>query len=358
MSFDRVAVAHGYLVSWVGEAIYIDNDTLLQQALDRRNQATDRITPLEGPIDLPGHLVILQVESLDWHVLGLEHQGQPITPFINEMRDRSMLFQVQAWHVNGSADADFVMLHGYPPSRDVINYKIPGYPAEGTLPGIARAAGRPMSFYHGVNARFFNRGPAYNAMDWDQLYFRQRLIDEYKLPTGKWDAVHDETLLQFVADQLQQATEPRTAMVITYTSHTPWVMLDDDAPGPFDNPDDTIELRYFNSIHYTDQAIARFIGQLPEQTTVLIYADHESAAGYEARRLKLGEPELIPVLVYRVGEDLARRQRTRDLPEATSGSWTLVDVAQWVRSWFNPTATSPAQAAAPDSAEVHPAIDR
>lgn len=334
MSFDRVGVAHGYLVSWAGEMIYVDNATLLQQALNQRDLTTDRITPLEGPLDLPGHLVILQVESLDWHILGLQHQGVEVTPFFNQLRNRSMLFQVRSFHINGSADADFVMLHGYPPSNEVINYKIAGYPTDGTLPGLARAAGRPMYFYHGVDARFFNRGPAYAPMDWEQVNFRGRLIDDHGLPTGKWDAVHDRDLLQLVADQVNQASERGTYMAITYTSHTPWVMLADDEPRPFDNPDDKIYLRYFNSIHYTDHATRRFIEQLPKGTTVLIYSDHESAAGYGERQLKSGDPEYIPIMVYRVGEDLSAQQKTRELPEAMNGTWTMVDVAQWVRSWL------------------------
>lgn len=334
MSFDRVGVAYGYLVTWGGEMIYIDNATLLQHALDQRKHTTDRITPLEGPIDLPGHLVIIQVESLDWFVLGLEHKGVEVTPFFNALRDRSMLFQVQAFHQNGSADADFVMLHGFPPSNDIINYKIPGFPTEDTLPGRARAADRPMHFYHGVNARFFNRGVGYANMDWQQVSFLGRLVEEHGLATGKWGAVHDRELLEYVTDQINQASRPNTYMVITYTSHTPWVMLADDEARPFDNPGDKVHLRYYNSIHYTDQAVERFIEQLPEQTTVLLYSDHESAAGYGERRLKSGDPELIPVMVYRVGENLADRQKTRDLPAATNGTWTLVDVAQWLRSWL------------------------
>lgn len=344
MSFDRVGVAYGYLVTWVGEVIYIDNATLLQQALEQKQSATDRITPLEGPVDLPGHLVIVQVESLDWSVLGLTHEGTEITPFLNQLRSRSMLFKVRAFHGNGSADADFVMLHGYPPSNDVINYKIPGYPTDDTLPVLSRAAGRPMYFYHGVDGRFFNRGSAYATMGWERVAFREQLVEGPGLPTGKWNAVHDRELLNYVAQEIKQADRPGTYMVITYTSHTPWVMLADHEPRPFDNPNDKVHLRYFNSIRYTDQALKDFIEQLPDQTTVLLYADHESAAGYAGRQIETGEPEYIPVMVYRLGDDLALTQKTRKMAQATDGNWTQVDVAQWVRSWFNglaPVPTSP-----------------
>jgi len=334
MSFDRVGVAQGYLVTWAGEVAYLSNADRLESALEAGKQRDDRITPIEGPLDLPGHVVLLQVESLDWHVLGLEHDGREITPHLNTLRDTSRLFQVSAVHRNGSADADFVMLHRSMVAPGVINYKIPGYPHDDTLPAAARAAGRPMTMLHGNKGRFFNRRDAFDQMDFQELVFLEELVDTYAQEPKKWGAVPDRELLQLSARLLNGAATPQSQLVITYTSHTPFVMLPDDADRPFANPDDAVHLRYFNSIHYVDDAIGGYLESLPDGTTVVIYADHEGAAEYDARRRVRGEPELIPVMVWRKGEDLSTRQRSASMPEAQAGVWSIIDIAGWVRASF------------------------
>lgn len=355
MSFDRVGVAQGYLVTWAGQAIYVNNAALLQGALDAGQQRDDRITPIEGPLDLPGHVVLLQVESLDWHVLGLEHDGREVTPHLNALREASMLFQVQAVHRNWSADADFIMLHRCMVAPGVINYKIAGYPHDDTLPAVARAAGRPMTFLHGNKGRFFNRRDAFDQMDFEELVFLEEMLDTYGQVPKKWGAVPDREVLRLSARLLNEAQTPQSQLVITYTSHTPFVMLPDEADRPFANPDDRVALRYLNSIHYVDLAIGEYLDALPVGTTVVIYADHEGAAGYDARQRVSGDPELIPVLVWRKGEDLSGRQRSAALPEARSGVWSIIDVAAWVRSSFEAAAAASAEGSALPGVPLAPA---
>lgn len=355
MSFDRVGVAQGYLVTWAGEVAYLSNADRLESALEASKQRDDRITPIEGPLELPGHVVLLQVESLDWHVLGLEHDGVEITPNLNALRDTSMLFQVTAVHRNGSADADFVMLHRSMVAPGVINYKIPGYPHGDTLPAAARAAGRPMTMLHGNKGRFFNRRDAFDQMDFAELIFLEEMVDTYGQEPKKWGAVPDRELLLLSARLLNGADTPQSQLVITYTSHTPFVMLPDDADRPFANPDDAVHLRYFNSIHYVDDAIGEYLDALPDGTTVVIYADHEGAAGYDARHRAHGEPELIPVMVWRKGEDLSTRQRSAAMPEARSAEWSIIDIAGWVRASFDHAAeVTPTPAPAPAPNESRP----
>ena len=343
MSFDRVGVAHGYLVTWVGEFIYISHDELLTQALRAREQRDDRITPAEGRIELPGHLVLLQVESLDWHALGLRHDGRAVTPRLNALLDTAQVYQIQAIHRNGSADADFVMLHGCMVAPGVINYKIPRFPHDDTLPAAARAAGLPMTVLHGFRGNFYNRRAAYQQMDFEQVLMAEEMVDLHQLETQKWSAVPDGPVLELSARLLNQARSPQSHLIITYTSHTPFVILPEGTPEPFHNPDDRVYLRYFNAIHYVDQAIGAFLDALPEGTTVVIYSDHESAAGYPQRQRARGEPELIPLIVWRKGEDLSGHQHSGTLLETrhtetspTGAGWSLIDAANWVRGWLEP----------------------
>ncbi len=356
MSFDRVGVAYGYVATWIGESIYVSNAELLDKALQAREQRDDRITPVVGTLDLPGHLVLLQVESLDWHVLGLERDGQPVTPRLNALREEAIVFQVRAIHRNGSADADFVMLHGCMVAPGVINYKVPGFPHDDTLPAVARDAGLPMTVFHGYKGAFYNRRPAFDQMDFEHIVMLEEMVDDFGLEPKKWHAVPDGPVLMLSARLLSEADAPRSHLIITYTSHTPFVMLPDDYAAPFSNPLDRVETRFLNTMHYVDDAIGAYLDALPEGTTVVIYADHEGAAGYPERQRARGEPEVIPLIVWRKGEDLSPRQTGGMLPVDRvgaiygegPGNWSLIDAANWVRAWLE------ARRPGPDSPPENP----
>lgn len=366
MSFDRVGVAYGYMATWVGESLYISNAELLDKAMHASMQRDDRITPVAGPLDLPGHLVLIQVESLDWHVIGLEREGQALTPRLNAIRENAIVYQVRAVHKNGSADADFVMLHGCMVAPGVINYKVPGFPHGDTLPATARDAGRPMTVFHGYKGAFYNRRQAFDQMDFEHIVMLEELVNDYGLEPKKWHAIPDGPTLMLSARLLNETDTPQSHLIITYTSHTPFVMLPDDYDAPLDNALDRVDLRYFNSIHYVDHAIGEYLDALPEGTTVVIYADHEGAAGYAERQRGRGEPELIPLIVWRKGEDLSTRQvggilpadRVGEMYGDNPGEWSLIDAANWVRSWLVPqnpapgTPPNPPQADPPETRSV------
>src|SRR5690606_34714595 len=117
--------------------------------------------------------------------LDLEFEGEPLMPFLAELRKRSRFYKVRAIHENGSADADFAMLTGKAPSPDVIPYRIEGYPYENPLPSLFRRAGYRTEFYHGLYGHFFHRRPIIEkSMGFDSVVFEEELIERYgALPT-------------------------------------------------------------------------------------------------------------------------------------------------------------------------------
>lgn len=134
-------VTHGYLAAWFAELAYLNDDAVLRRALARREEVTDRLTPLEADLHLPDRVVVVPVETLDFAVLDHEVGGQPVTPFLSRRRHRSMFYRIKSPRQVGSCDADFAMLNGVKPSRDMVTYKIDDYPYDDTLPHLLQAAG-------------------------------------------------------------------------------------------------------------------------------------------------------------------------------------------------------------------------
>lgn len=330
-TFENTASHYGYLPAWASQWWYLDSESLLADALRVRDEATDRITPLEGPLAIPGGLVIIQAESLDDAVMGRVVDGEPVTPFLSEMQRRSMRFRISAVHHNGSCDADFVLLHAYGPSRDVANYRIHGFPHDDTLPSVVRDAGLSMRFLHGYTGRFFNRRERYEQMGFSDLLFYEELTQRHELPGYAGAVVQDQHVFETSARLINETPELFAHFIITMTSHTPFTLLPEKAPRPYKDPSmDFMARRYLNSIRYLDACIGDYVSRLPTDTTVIIYADHESNVAYDGYR-RDDHHEYVPLIVYRVGDDLSAQQRTAGQDIAMSGELNLIDAAVWIR---------------------------
>src|SRR5690606_18852212 len=121
---DRLGMTYGYLPTWASEWYYLDMDVLLQDAIDQRQHKADRLSAIQPPVPLTGDVVVVQVESLDWRLLNHRHDGREVTPRLNRLAEEAMLFNVTAFHENGSGDTDFVMLCAVPPSPSLMTYML------------------------------------------------------------------------------------------------------------------------------------------------------------------------------------------------------------------------------------------
>lgn len=315
-SVGGLGALYGYSLTWLAELAYLDVDGLRERALKRGVEAmpadVDRLLEEEASFPVAEKVVFLQVESLDLAVIDLRIDGREVSPNLNRLWRQSLRYAVQAPKGTGSSDADFRALMGKPPSRDVPTYKIPGYPYEGSF--VERLKGRGFQAWalHGVTGEFFNRRPAYEKMPFDALVFREELIEERVSATEAW-AIDDAELLGEAATRVGEAEGRVFALVITATSHIPFPLAP--AERVFFPSDASPDFAYFDSIHYVDGVIGRFVEELPAGTTVVIYGDHISkienpAVGYE-QRLRDGEG-CVPFLILETGADISALQRTGD----------------------------------------------
>lgn len=325
-SVDRMGATYGYLPAWIGEAWYARQDALLERAIRAAAAGTNRLAPIETPIVLTGNMVIIQVESMGADILGFEHEGELVMPFVTTLGDSAMFYRVKAIHSSGSADADFVMLTGRMPSPDIITYKIVDYQYAETLPKLAHREGYISFSLHGTTGAFFNRRGPFQRMGFDTILFQEEL--EELLGKDYSDAavqgVKDTDLLQFAGKVLQEHPNKRIlCFIITLTSHGPFTSLEPAERELFPDPKNTTE-HYLNSMRYVDRAIEHFLAQIEYGTTVVLYGDHG------VRELPQSDPDAVPFLIYQSGTNLASVQTTRHLSLSTSGELTLQDAALYV----------------------------
>jgi phosphoglycerol transferase MdoB-like AlkP superfamily enzyme len=331
---DRLGMTYGFVLLWAGEAVYLNQEQLLQEAVAQRIYTTDRLSAVEPPLALTGDVVLLQVESLDWRVLNHRVRGMVVTPFLNRLADEAMLFKITAFHTNGSGDADFVMLNAVPPSPMVMTYALARYPYSGTLPQMAERAGYTTAAFHGNSGRFFSRAQAFKRMGFDELWFLEELRDTCGLPVSLW-GIRDDGVLAFSQTLLRKPLEVRRRLhyIITLTSHQPFTYLE-----PAERiflPDATDMLgRYFDSINFVDRCLAEYVGGLAKGTLVVLFGDHRAMVDYGGAADGDDRAEHVPLFIHRVGERLAARQVSRTLPFAYSGELTMLDAAAYIHRLF------------------------
>lgn len=324
---DLVGYMYGYLITWAGEAWYLPQDALLERALRAAQHGSDALRPVEAPLAIGDRLSIVQVESLDFDVLDFRVRGELVTPFLHQLAGRAMFYKIQATHRSGSSDADFVTLTGVMPLGTVSPYKVAGYPYRDCLPQLAHRHGYRCVALHGYWGTFYSRRSAWRKMGFDELHFQKELLAAGYAATGM--GVQDADVLDLSARLLAEARQPVIHFVITTTSHPPFDFLPPRHNEPFAQPSSTAQ-RYLNSMRYVDEVLRRYVAALPPGTTLVLYGDHESRAGY-LDRPGGDRSELVPFLIYRKGENLARRQRTHDSGLALSGRLTQLDLVTYLR---------------------------
>ncbi|MEZ4383436.1 MAG: LTA synthase family protein [Nannocystaceae bacterium] len=314
-SVGGLGAIYGYSLTWLAELAYLDVDALRDRALARARALpaeADRLGAAEADFPLGARIVFLQVESLDLALVDFTIDGREVTPNLNRLWRGSIRYAVQAPKGTGSSDADFRALTGLPPSTDVPTYKIPGYPYAGSFVERLARRGFEVLAVHGVTGEFFNRRRAYEHMPFSDLIFREELVARAISASESW-AIDDGVVLDYAAARVAAADGPHFALVITATSHIPFPLPP--AEKVFFPGDATDRFAYFDSAHYVDRAIGRFVDALPPGTTVVLYGDHISKmenpdVGYE-QRLRDGEG-CVPFLIHMTQRDLRGLQTTAD----------------------------------------------
>lgn len=328
-TFSRLGSSYGYVIAGVWEAQYDRRDQLLARAQEVIRAGEDVLGKEEAAFPIHERLIVVQVESLDWGLLGYEIGGEPVMPFLTKLSENAARYRIEAIHIHGSGDADFVALNSVMPSPDVITYKIPDYPYDNALPRFMKRYGFSTTGMHGNTGEFYDRRHAFERMGFDRVLFKEELKEGFGFEARGW-GVADDDLFAASRKVLEQSRGRTFQFLITVSSHTPF--------RPQREPDrkltdgGNIEERFFNAMRYVDNALERYVSALPGGVTLVFYGDHNSHVkwrDYDSGRR--GLKEYVPFLIYNTGENLAQMQNTRQSPLSTGGNLSLIHLMDFLR---------------------------
>lgn len=260
------------------------------------------------------NVIYLQVESLENFVLNHDINGQEITPNLNKIINNSFYFNNFYEQVNGgtSSDADLMVQASLYPIRSGSTFYLYQGTSYNTFGDILRKNNYYTSAIYSMEGSIWNWMPNMSTMGFDKIMDIKSLKDTENINLG----ISDKCLLNQIVPMMKKNRTPFYTDIITLSNHMPFILPDKykELSLP-DNIKSTEMGAYFNTVHYTDEAIGDFLKGLDKEglldnTIVVIYGDHCGVHKYYEKEVQeIKSPESwykdydhkIPLIIYSKG---------------------------------------------------------
>ncbi|MFP4977710.1 LTA synthase family protein [Paenibacillus sp. CN-4] len=258
----------------------VDAKEITQQAVNELKEIDpNSVSPLYGSAK-DKNLVIIQLESFQSFLLGLELDGKEVTPNLNAVMKDSLYFNnfYQMVGQGNTSDAEFVVNTSYyiPPrgaaTMAYVDKKLP------SMPRFLKEHGYSTATFHTNDVEFWNRGELYSSLGWDHYYEHEYFGDEDTFFFG----ASDEVLYRKTAEKLKEMQEagPFYAQVISMSAHHPFTIPEEKyrmkLPERYEG---TFVGDYIRAQNYADAAFGEFVKELKangvwDNSLIMIYGDH------------------------------------------------------------------------------------
>lgn len=225
------------------------------------------------------NLIVIQVESLQGFVVGLQLNGIEITPNINKLLEKSIYFPniYDQTMSGGTSDTEFMINTGLYPTADTTVFSHHSDSAYISLPAKLKSSGYGSYVFHSDRKDFWNRDEMYKALGYDNFFHKDHYAQDEHIGLG----LSDESFFRQTLEMIKDLKKPFYATVITLTSHAPFDAPEiiGKTPSELSFLNDSFMHNYLRSINYTDRQIGMFIAGLEEagllkDSMLVITGDH------------------------------------------------------------------------------------
>ena len=251
-----------------------------EEILEVLNEIVPETTgPAYNGIGKGRNLILIQLEAFQDFLIGAEYNGQEITPNINRLIEKDSLYFDNFYSNIGkgnTADAEFSSLNSLYPVIEGESYRLYEENVYNGLPWLLREEGYRAFAVHGYEGEFWNRENAYPYQGFQDYISMEDLNQEEIIGMG----VSDKSMFRQLIPILEEQKEPYFSFVITLTNHHPFLLDEQYTSFQLKEEDQDTKLgAYFQTVHYTDEAIGQFIEDLKkaglyDNTVIAFYGDH------------------------------------------------------------------------------------
>jgi phosphoglycerol transferase MdoB-like AlkP superfamily enzyme len=293
-----------------------------EEAVDEVTDWFQRRAPLragKGPwfgIARELNLLMVQVESLQGFVLGLEIEGQEVTPFLNQWAQSAVVFdEITDQTAQGrSSDSELAtQVSLIPPPSGAAAFRYGSNSFTG-LASVLRDRGYSTLSAVAFDGAFWNRRVTHPAFGFGESLFAEDFEAGEVIGWG----LNDRDFLRQMTRRLDMLTEPFCALLLTLSLHHPF--------DGFPEQHQLLELgerqgtalgNYLHMMHFFDGALERLITGLvstglADHTVVVLWGDHDAGLEWSSELAALvGRPhdaagwylsQRVPVVIRVPGE--------------------------------------------------------
>ena len=245
------------------------------------------------------NVIAIHAESFQNFTIGLEFNGQEVTPNVNKLIKESLYFNnfYAQVGVGTSSDTEFTYATSLLPSNNgtvFVNYYNDKFV---TIQNLLKNKGYYVFSMHGNVGDFWNREAMHMNMGYDKFYSKSSFEIDEEYGLGLSDKSFFRQVVPMIKEINDSVNKPFYGTLITLTNHTPWKDADKysdmDLTMSMDIDGETIKSdylentsmgRYLKSVNYMDSAIGNFFEEMEkanllDNTVIVIYGDHDARLG-------------------------------------------------------------------------------
>lgn len=226
------------------------------------------------------NVIMIQVEALQAFAVGLEYNGQSLTPNLDALIEGDTInFSNHYYQVGGgnTADAEFTVLNSlFAPTDTAAYIKYQDNTFYG-LPWLLKDNGySTASVFHGYKGEFWNREAAYPAQGFDDYIS----MEDFELDDVFGLGLSDVSFFRQSAAIMSEYEEPFFSFLITLSSHYPYEIPEEyKTLTLLSEHEGTLFGNYLQSVRYFDSALGIFLDELKakglyDDSIFIIYGDH------------------------------------------------------------------------------------
>lgn len=224
------------------------------------------------------NLIVVQVEALQEFVINRSINGKEITPNLNKLIKNSIYFDNYYTETAGGGTSDAELLSNvsmFPAKEGATYIRFSGNDYYSLSKKLKDQDYRTYAM-HAYKPGFWNRSVMYRTLGFDEFVNKNDFIQDEVSGMG----LSDKSFFRQALDYMEKQKEPYYSFLITLSSHYPF---DNDKKyySSFDvgKYKDTFFGNYLEVIHYADEALGEFIGELEarglmDRSVLAIYGDH------------------------------------------------------------------------------------
>lgn len=246
------------------------------------------------------NIISIHLESMQNFLIGLEFNGEEVTPNLNKLVKKSLYFSnfYAQVSVGTSSDSEFTLNTSLMPTNNgtaFVSYFDREYVS---IAKLLKEKGYNTFSMHANNGSFWNRDVMHKKLGYDTFYSK----NSYEIDEVIGLGLSDKSFFRQSVEKIKEINEkgkPYYGTLLMLTNHTPF--SDTDKYGEFavdlkevvtleNGEKQTVTYpymegtklgNYFKSAHYADEALGEFLvaleeNGLMENTVIMLYGDHDA----------------------------------------------------------------------------------